>query len=138
MASSINGDGLSSRTGSQPVIVVDTNGFMMPFQFSINLDTELQRLFGFWKIIVPRCVLLELEALAANDPKAKAALKLASRYEIEETDQRGDDGILEALERRGGFLLTNDRELKKRARERGFPIIYLRKRSHLETMGLLR
>jgi len=126
--------GSQSPSGYKPVIL-DTNGLMMPFQFKVNIDLDLDRLLGFWYGIVPSCVIDELSGLSKSDPHARAALKLAEKYEIIKTNAAGDDGVLEAVEKTGGILLTNDKELKKRAIARGSKVIYLRKRKYLVLSG---
>lgn len=136
MASSSEGYGKRVPANPHPVrIIIDTNALMMPFQFGINIDVELQRLFGFWKIFVPRCVITELEGLSRTNPHAKAGLSLARHYETVDTSLGGDDGVLEALRSRGNLLLTNDKELKGRATGLGYRVIYLRKRSYLVVTG---
>jgi len=112
-------------------IIIDTNGLLMPFQFQLNLDLELDRLFGFWNLLVPQCVMIELEGLSKDDRLAKAALDLSRKYKKIDTISKGDDGVLEALEKANGVLLTNDRELKKRAMDLGYRVVYLRKKKYL-------
>lgn len=101
----------------------------MPFQFKVNLDRELKRLFGELPIFVPSSVLGEL----ANsiDPKARAALVLARKYRIAETDLSGDDAVIDMAERREAAVVTNDRELIGRLRERKIPVIRLRGERYL-------
>lgn len=129
---------LSNNLDTDPItnpIIIDTNGLLMPFQFSINLDLELNRLFGFWLLLVPQCVITELIGLSKDNHIAKVALDLSRKYKKIETDLWGDDGVLEALEKANGILLTNDKELKKRAIDLGYRVIYLRKRKYLVVSG---
>ena len=136
MASSSNymDTGPQPPSGYRPIIL-DTNGLMMPFQFNVNIDLDLDRLLGFWYGIVPSCVIDELIGLSKADPHARAALKLAENYENVETKAVGDDGVMEALEKTGGYLLTNDKELKRRAITRGSKVIYLRNKKYLVITG---
>ena len=128
------GDGTQPLSGYKPVIL-DTNGLMMPFQFKINIDLDLDRLLGFWYGIVPRCVVDELAGLSKSYPIGRAALKLAEKYETIETKAAGDEGVLEALEKTRGILLTNDKELKKRANTLGYKVICMRKKKYLVISG---
>jgi len=105
-------------------VVLDANALMMPFQFRLNLDIELKRLLGEVPVFVPSSVLGELGALA--DKEAKAALALARRYQIVETELRGDDAVLSIAEERSAAVLTNDRGLIRRLRERRIPVVRLR------------
>lgn len=113
-------------------VVLDTNALIMPFQFKINLDDELQRIIGNPEIYVPSSVIHELERMGRKD-----ALKLASRYDKVDVDRKGDEGVLEAAERLDAIVVTNDGELKDRARKKGIPVAFLRGRTHLELLGEL-
>jgi len=105
-------------------IVLDANALLMPFQFKLNIDHELKRLFGDIEVFVPSSVLGELANVM--DKNGKAALSLARKYQIVETEMRGDDAVLRIAEERSGAVVTNDRELISRLRERHIPVIRLR------------
>jgi rRNA-processing protein FCF1 len=110
-------------------IVLDANALLMPFQFKINLDKELKRLFGDVPVFVPSSVLGELGN--ALDKNAKAALTLARRYHIAETELSGDDAVLDVARQRDGAVVTNDRELIRRLRAARIPVIRLRSECYL-------
>jgi rRNA-processing protein FCF1 len=120
--------------GGRTVVVIDANGLMMPFQFSINIDIELSRLLGGFEIVVPSSVVVELKRVAVEQKAsgAKGALKLAEKYRTHRIDGTGDDAVLAAAVELGAVLLTNDAGLRRRAREAGLRTICLRGRSHLE------
>ncbi len=101
----------------------------MPFQFKVNLDREIKRLFGDIPVFVPSSVLGELSNV--TDKNWKAALALARKYSIVETDLSGDDAILDIALRREGAVVTNDKELIGRLRERRLPVVRLRSRRYL-------
>ncbi len=111
-------------------VILDTNALLMPFQFDLNLDSELERLFGDPDVYVPTCVTLELQGLGRKD-----ALQLSKKYREVSVEKRGDRGVLEAAERLNGAVVTNDKELKREARERRIPVVFLRSKSHLVLMG---
>lgn len=110
-------------------IVLDANALLMPFQFKINLDHELRRLFGDIPVFVPSSVLGELSNTV--DRSGKAALALARRYQIVETELSGDDAVIEIAEQRSAAVVTNDRELIGRLKERRIPVIRLRAERYL-------
>lgn len=110
-------------------VVLDANALMMPFQFRLNIDIELKRLLGEVPVFVPSSVLGELAGLVDKD--AKAALSLARRYQIVETELRGDDAVLWVAEQRSAAVLTNDRELIRRLRDRRMPVLRLRGERYL-------
>jgi len=101
----------------------------MPFQFGVNLDNELRRLFGEVPVFVPSSVLGELSNV--TDKNGKAALSLARKYSIVETELRGDDAVLTIAQERSAAVVTNDRELIGRLRELGIPVIRLRGEHYL-------
>lgn len=111
-------------------VVLDANGLMMPFQFSVNIDMELKRLFGDLPVVVPSSVLGELAIL--NGPAGKGAVALARKYEVVDTDLRGDDAVLDVAKRMSAAVLTNDRELIRRLRAENIPVVRLRSERYLE------
>ncbi len=111
-------------------VILDTNALLMPFQFSLNLDAEIQRLIGESEVYVPSSVMGELKGL-----DEKAAIKLAKKYREVEVEAKGDDGVLEGAKKLDGLIVTNDKELKKRAMDQEIPVAYLRSESHLEMVG---
>lgn len=104
---------------------------MMPFEFRINLDLELGRLLGVCEVFVPSSVIRELEGLAEGNRAARAALRLARKYEGYATERRGDPAIVAAAQSLGATVVTNDARLLKILRRQGVPRILLRSQSHL-------
>lgn len=121
---------------SPPLILLDTNALMMPFQFSLDLEDELRRLFGEYRVAVPSSVIRELEGLSPANSAAKAALKFATRFPMIEVEGTGDEALLALAKGEKAAVLTNDRGLRRRLREVDLPVIYLRERSRLEAVGL--
>ena len=116
------------------LVVLDANALMMPFQFSINIDLELERLLGAFEMVVPSSVIVELKRVAAEQKASEAngALRLAARCRTHAIEGTGDDAVLAAAVGLGAVLLTNDAGLRRRARVAGLRTICLRGRSHLE------
>ena len=111
-------------------VVLDTNALIMPFQFNINLDEEIERLVPNPDIYVPSSVTGELKKL-----KRKDALSLASKYNEVKVRKKGDRGVIEAVEKLDAVLVTNDKELKKKIRKKGYKVLFLRSKSYLELLG---
>ena len=101
----------------------------MPFQFKVNLDKELKRLFGEVPVFVPSSVLGELGNVL--DKNAKAALALARKYHIDETELSGDDAVIDSARRHNSAVVTNDRELIRRLRAERILVIRLRSERYL-------
>lgn len=116
--------------------ILDTNALLMPFQFRINLESEIKRLLGEATILVPESVLRELRGLSAKHRKAKGALALAQHFEIIPTQLEGDSAILALARERSSVVVTSDASLLRRLKQLGVPRIFLRARSHLVVEGL--
>jgi len=110
-------------------VVLDANALLMPFQFKVNIDVELRRLFGEIEILVPDSVLGELAN--SGDPSSKAALSLARKYKVVDTNLLGDDAVMELARERNAAVLTNDRDFIRRLRAEGIPVVRLRSERYL-------
>jgi rRNA-processing protein FCF1 len=111
-------------------VILDTNALLMPFQFGINLDVELERLLGDCEVLVPSSVFEEL-ALLEQKKLAKAARSLASKFKMLEVEGKGDEAIISAAKSQKAVVVTNDRELIERLKAIGIKVAFLRSRSHL-------
>jgi hypothetical protein len=118
------------------IAVLDANALRLPFQFRLNLDAELTRLLGEFEAVVPEPILGELARQAEEDRKARAALRLAGKYQAVPAKGRGDDAVIEVAQRLGGVVVTNDLPLLKHLKRLGMPRISLRSRNHLGLEGL--
>lgn len=128
-------------------VILDSNALFVPFQFKIDLISELDDLLKRrYELILLSPVKQELEALASKgSPKmrkmASSALKLAEKctgveLKVPET-ALVDDAIIEAAEDFGAVVFTNDRQLRRRLRDISVPVIYLRQKSRLAIDGLV-
>jgi rRNA-processing protein FCF1 len=126
---------LLQPVSGRPVVILDANALLMPFQFKINIDAELQRLVGQCDVLVPSSVLGELKKLEATSKDAKAALALAQKYEIVEVEESGDVSLVSLASQRSGIVVTNDRELIEELKKLRRPVISLRSRTHLVLEG---
>ncbi|MFA5772448.1 MAG: PIN domain-containing protein [Thermoplasmata archaeon] len=115
-------------------VILDTNILMSIFQLKINIESELDRLLGKYRIIVPSSVISELENLSKKHRIAKTALKFSERYEIINVDKRGDEALIEIVSdaKKKTIIVTNDRELRKKLNTMNVPVIYVRSSSHLD------
>ena len=118
------------------IIILDSSAILMLFEFSINLEDELIRLIGKNKIVIPKQIIEELKILSAigNGKKrkiAKPALDLVKKYEIINSEGKGDDSVLFLAKKFKGIVVTNDRELKNRLKKIGLHSIFLRGKQKL-------
>ncbi len=130
------------------LVVPDTNFLLVPGQFGVDIISELSRVLDVrFKIAVPNVVLQELDVIErkarGKDLMAiRMAKKLAERFEVIDIGEFGkrpiDDQIFDfAVKNEHVVVCTNDRGLKRRLRERGIPVVYLRSRKILELEGML-
>ncbi|CAD6494495.1 MAG: Ribonuclease VapC9 [Candidatus Argoarchaeum ethanivorans] len=118
-------------------VLIDTNSFLLPHQFGVDIFGELARL-GYHRCLVLRAVIYELNKLAANSTgkdkiAAKVGLSLVDRCEIIETEQSAlvDDIITNIAVKQKLAVCTNDLLLKKRLSTKGITVVYLRQKHRL-------
>ena len=123
-------------------VVIDTNFFMVPFQFNVDIITELEKLLPSYKLTTPSFVINELKGLKNNSKgkirlNANLALKLAnsSKVEIKDISLLENETVDDALLRVSEVLATNDIELKNRAKDKGITVVYLRQKKYIAVEG---
>jgi rRNA-processing protein FCF1 len=119
-------------------VIIDTNAFMVPLQFGVDIFKELERL-GFKDFMVPSAVIRELSALkklskGKDKLAANTGLTLAQRCREIMTEGSADDAIIELAITQEAAVLTNDAELKERLANEGIAVVSLRGKDHLEIM----
>jgi rRNA-processing protein FCF1 len=125
-------------------VFIDTNFFMIPFQFNIDILEEFKRILPNYKLVTTKFVLNELNGLK-NNSKGKVrlaaglGLKIAQSDEIEVRDIPLNDGesVDDALIRISKVLATNDANLRKKDKKKGIPLVILRQRKYLAVEGYL-
>ena len=123
-------------------VVIDTNFFMVPFQFNVDIITELEKVLPSYKLTTPSFVINELKGLKRNNKgkirlNANLALKLAnsSKVEIKDISLLENETVDDALLRVSEVLATNDIELKNRAKDKGITVVYLRQKKYIAVEG---
>lgn len=130
------------------LVVPDTNFLLVPGQFGVDIVSELNRILDVkFKVVVPNVVLEELDVIERKTRgkdllAVKMAKKLVERFEKVEIGKFGerqiDDQIYDfAVKNERVIVCTNDKGLKKRLREKGIPVVYLRSKKILELEGML-
>ena len=123
-------------------VVIDTNFFMVPFQFNVDIISELEKKLPSYKLTTPSFVINELKGLKRNNKgkirlNANLALKLAnsSKIEIKDISLLENETVDDALLRVSEVLATNDIELKNRAKDKGITVAYLRQKRYIAVEG---
>lgn len=116
-------------------VVIDTNFFLIPYQFKIDILTELEHLIDVHHVfVITSRTIKELEKLAENAGKKGAGARLAlkiieankKRIEVIDSNKPVDMWIEEYAEIHGAIVCTNDIGLKKKLKENGLKVISLR------------
>ena len=120
---------------------------MMSAQFHLDVVGELEQILPSCSLLVPSAVLIELNRIknrskGKNRTAASIALKIASSDPLEVLDMELEEGenVDDALLRLSGksrVLCTNDRELRRKARELDINVVYLRQKRYLDVDGHL-
>jgi len=118
-------------------VILDTNALLMPFQFGVDPEAEVGRIFGAARIVTLSSLIGELRRLTKKRPEARGALQYAERFEVIETDMGGDDSVIEMALELGAAVVTNDAGLRKRLREKGITVLYMREKNRLAVDGVV-
>lgn len=116
------------------VVLLDTNFLISTLRFGIHLDTIDDIISVSHRVVVPDNVIGELESLelrGADDRLRRLALSIARSYDRLPLTGHVDDALVEYSKTHDAAVATNDRELRKRLRETGVPVIFIRNRSSL-------
>jgi rRNA-processing protein FCF1 len=116
-------------------VILDTSALLSFFEFSIDWETELDRILGSYSVVVPAAVVSELRMLQQKkktQKKASAALHLISKYTmIDDAAVTADDACLNIAEKTNGIVMTNDSGLRERLQKHGHPVLFLRGKKRL-------
>ena len=127
-------------------VILDSNFLLVPFQFQIDVFEELDKLLGKAEPVILSTTLEELNSLVRRRSEkmrrqASAAIELVERCRIigveRNREESYDDVILRIAKEWECPVATNDAYLRKRLRESGVTVVFLRQRSHLEVDGNL-
>ena len=128
-------------------VIIDTNFITIPAQFGVDIFSEAQRIlekrleFVLLMSVVEEINTKFTEAESKTEKrKFKIAKDLTDRCKIidvtEGMEQTPvDSQLLDYAASANGVLATNDKELRRRALERGIPVLVLRGKKHLMLEG---
>lgn len=126
-------------------VILDANFFFVPTQFNLDIFEELAKLLNQrFEPILLSSTNKELQGLAESSSlkeqkQAQLALILAEKcrvvYMEKVSEETYDDVIVRVAEAWKSPVATNDRELRKRLRKIGVPVIFLRQKHRLALEG---
>ena len=136
---------MANSKKEQIKVILDANFFFVPSQFNLDIFEELPKLLNQrFEPILLSSTHKELQGLAeSRSPKkqnqAQLALSLAEKccpVPIEKaSDETYDDVVVRVAAVWKCPVATNDRELRKRLRSIGVPVIFLRQKHRLAVEG---
>ena len=108
--------------------LLDTNFLMIPVQFKVDVFDELKN-FGKGEVYTLDLVIEELKKLK----RAKLILELIKKKEVKvlKSNLKSVDTQLFDLAKKGYIVCTQDKKLRKKLRENGFKVVYLRQKKYL-------
>jgi len=126
-------------------VLFDTNFLMVAFERPVNVVERVEELLeAKVRPVILRSQLRELEKIASSEKRQKAArmaravLEYVRKKRFEVIESGGevvDDVIVETSKREGYIVATNDRELRRRLREGGVSVIYMKSDGKFELEG---
>ena len=116
-------------------IIVDSCGWVALIDAKINLDVELERIFGTFQLILLDSVDNELNNLESSRPNRKSLLlemlRSKSNLVSSSLNSHTDDQIFDLACSDSYSVLTIDKNLKMRLYENGISVIEVAKSNHL-------
>ncbi len=122
-------------------ILLDTNFLLVPYQFKVDIFSEIDRIIiAKYEIIVLDKTMEELEKIVKNQKgsdreAAKFALKLIENKKPimikTKSDKKTDDIILDHAIKEDYLVATQDKDLKRKLINHGIEVIVLRKKKFL-------
>jgi len=121
-------------------IAFDTNMVLAIGQLKVDVFSEARKMFGEKaEFLIPEQVAVELQALAGKNLALKKAAGIAleeieaHKVKAEEVKAANADDALVEMAQKGCFVATNDAVLRKRIKDFGGKVIYLRQGHFLKT-----
>jgi len=126
-------------------VILDSNFLFVPLQFRIDIFDEIEKIVGGkTELTVLSTTLEELKKLVKRGKdkvsrQATFALEIAKRCKVLKVKrlpkESNDDVIVKIAKKFQCPVATNDRMLKRRLRNMGVAVIYVREKSRLEMEG---
>ncbi|MFH1916123.1 MAG: PIN domain-containing protein [Nanoarchaeota archaeon] len=122
-------------------IYIDTNFLLIPGRHKVDIFTGIERIIPKkGELVVFEESVRELEKIISSPTKkladknaAKLAILLIKQKSLKMVggSAKNADELLISCARRGDYVATQDKELKKKLKEKGVRIIILRQETHI-------
>lgn len=120
-------------------IILDTNVLIYAAKNKLDIVEELKRKFGLMGVYVPNLVINELKQLKGSGKKtdreiADLALAILKQKKLPIVELQGpaDEAIVDWAHANQAAVLTNDVELKFKAKELGLKVYHIRQGQFIE------
>jgi rRNA-processing protein FCF1 len=120
-------------------LLLDTNAFLLPVQFGIDLARELESIFGACELLTLEGVVRELQGIGSgrgsDAAAARVGLDLARRCTVIPSPGLSgdvDSEVIRTAEDTGCIVVTNDRAMRRSLLGKGLGVVTLRNRRKLE------
>jgi hypothetical protein len=120
-------------------VLLDTNAFLLPVQFGVDLVRELEGIFGSCELLTLEGVIRELQGIGEGRGRdaaaARVGLDLARRCTVIPSPELPGDvdrEVIRAAEDTGCVVVTNDRAVRRSLLGKGLGVVSLRNRRRLE------
>jgi len=124
---------------NKPRIAFDTNMLLAIGQLKVDVFSDIEKKFGKeTELAIPKQVLQELEGFKTGNEKMKKdtgiALEEIEQHKVEkkQVEAENADNALVKMAKHGFFVASNDAVLRKRIKDFGGKVIYLRQSRFLE------
>ena len=120
-------------------VLLDTNAFLLPVQFGIDLVRELEGIFGACELLTLEGVVRELQGIGSGHGRdasaARVGLDLVRRCTVLPSPGSTSDvdrDVIRVAEDAGCVVVTNDRAVQRSLLGKGLGVVFLRNRKRLE------
>ncbi len=122
------------------IAVLDTNFLLIPYQFRIDIFSELNYIIdGAYDAVVPTGVLAELKKISEHAGKNALAARLAlkiievnkGKLVFEKSDGIVDDWILGFAKKHRAIVCTNDKQLRMNSKKAKLRTVTMKSKSKL-------
>ena len=117
-------------------VIMDTNAFLVPFNFKVDVITEIRKLVPNAELVALDGTLRELSQ-HSDKKAAKFALSIIARCDvsIEKAPGKTDDAIIRYAEKNDAIVFTNDAAMLERCEKKGLKRMFVKKNKFVVLEG---
>jgi uncharacterized protein len=130
------------------IVLLDTNFLLIPIRFGIDIQDELGRVIeaSFIPVITPAVIDELMRLLGKVSPSEEKEIRYALSFAkkitlLDDTlapGEKVDDQLLRLAHQDDCLVATTDTDLRRKLREKGLPVVFLRQTRHLAIEGMIK